>query len=336
MALDYEFEPFSLDVERLLLYKHGEVVQIGPKALRVLIFLVKNFRRALTKEELFREFWPEHGNHDGNLKAVINQLRKALDDSDPLNPRFIDRRTKGVIRFVGDVRVRITQETEQPTCAPITQKKILWAKILHLRQKGVDEPAYRVNRGRTSFEVYDELMFYSLHLISEELPGWEWSIVSSGDPLITHITHPWQTEPSYFDPLLATAPSSHITPRCTQPSNVYLTVTNMYNALQEGNEDAYAKVEIDVEYLRFVVDFASLPEPRPTFKRKPYCVLQTPRPGGGFDEEQVELVESYPGIFTVARTDLKNGQILRVLWNINWKRIHPKSPNAPKRRTRRI
>jgi DNA-binding response OmpR family regulator len=78
MAIDYEFGPFSLDVERLQLFKHGQPVRIEPKAFRVLAFLLKNHRRALTKEGLFEEFWPEHGDHDGNLKAVNVSLNTGL------------------------------------------------------------------------------------------------------------------------------------------------------------------------------------------------------------------------------------------------------------------
>jgi DNA-binding winged helix-turn-helix (wHTH) protein len=325
MALLYEFGSFALDMAKLQLLKSGEPVKIEPLALRLLHFLIENRDHAVPKQDIFKHFWPEHGDHDGKLKAVINQLRIALGSAE-----YIDRSTRGFIRFIGDVH----EPTPKQRQGTATQKKVLWAKILHLRQKGVDAPAYRFSRGSSVTDVFDEIMFFSLHLASTELPQWEWSIVSSGDPPMTHITHPWQPEPSYFDPHLVGVLSTHITPRCTQPSQMFLTVTSMYNGLQKGNEEVYAKIEIDAEYLRFVVDFASLPDPKPRFKIGPHAILQTPR-GAEFDDTIMDLEETYPGIYTVVGTGLKRGQLLKVVWELDWGLQSLKRPTRAKAKKRR-
>jgi hypothetical protein len=164
--------------------------------------------------------------------------------------------------------------------------------------------------------VFDEAVYYSLHMFSQKQNGWEWSIVSTGDSPVTYISHPWQETPEYFDPHLADIRSGHLTPRCTQSSSTYLTVTTMYNGLQKGHEEVYGKVEVDARYLRVIVDFASLPDPPPVFARRPYALLETPRAAS---QTPVDIREPYPLVFTAFANELQRGQILKIRWSMAWR-----------------
>ncbi|HKX30916.1 MAG TPA: winged helix-turn-helix domain-containing protein [Blastocatellia bacterium] len=94
----YEFANFRLDVADRLLTRDGEVVQLTPKALEILLILVGNHGRVLTKEELITAVWPASFVEEGNLARNISTLRQALGENNLIEtvPRRGYRFTAGV------------------------------------------------------------------------------------------------------------------------------------------------------------------------------------------------------------------------------------------------
>jgi DNA-binding winged helix-turn-helix (wHTH) protein/tetratricopeptide (TPR) repeat protein len=74
----YSFGPFDLDAEQRMVRRDGTKIALPPKAFDVLLYLVKNPLRLVTKEELLREVWPDSFVEEGNLSQNIFLLRKAL------------------------------------------------------------------------------------------------------------------------------------------------------------------------------------------------------------------------------------------------------------------
>jgi len=74
------FGPFRLQPERQLLLEGGNVVRIGGRALDILIALVERPGELVTKDELILRAWPKLVVDEGNLRAQIALLRKALND----------------------------------------------------------------------------------------------------------------------------------------------------------------------------------------------------------------------------------------------------------------
>jgi len=101
MAIDRRltFEGFCLDLatERLLCL--DEVVPLTPKAFTVLRRLVEDGGHVVTKAELLRAGWAKTHVHDGVLKVIILEIRRALGD-DPAAPRFIETVPRQGYRFV--------------------------------------------------------------------------------------------------------------------------------------------------------------------------------------------------------------------------------------------
>ena len=54
----YEFGPFQLDVERLLLLHEGAPVALGPKVVETLLALVEHPGEVLAKGALLDRIWP--------------------------------------------------------------------------------------------------------------------------------------------------------------------------------------------------------------------------------------------------------------------------------------
>jgi hypothetical protein len=303
-------------------HRGSERISLGRLAFDFLSLLIEH--RVLSNADASARLWPGDDNTDQKLKDLFRRLYTALGDVDRENPQYF-RREAGYIRLIESAL-----ESRQ-TPSATAQSKVLYVKLIHMRRKGHDTPAYvaQSTHGKRGFDVYDEALYYSLHMFEEQQPFWEWNIVSTGESPVTHITHPWQDKPDYFDPQLAMIPSPHITPRCSESSATYLTVTTMYNGLQPGHEEVYAKVEVDASYVRLIVDFASLPDPKPTFARRPTGVLASFHPP---TETAVEVQESYPFIFTARSRDLKKGQILKIRWTL----AAPRSRQSSSGKRRRV
>src|SRR5271167_5065151 len=76
----YEFGPFRVDPAQRVLLRDDRLVALQPKAFEMLLFLVRNPGRLITKEELLSAIWPELVVEESNLSQNIFLLRKALGD----------------------------------------------------------------------------------------------------------------------------------------------------------------------------------------------------------------------------------------------------------------
>ncbi len=98
----YRFEPFVLDPGRRTLSRADSPVSLTPKAFDVLLFLVQNPNRLVTKEELLQAVWGDTFVEEGNLKQYISHLRKALGDNSE-DPRLIVTIARKGYQFTMDV-----------------------------------------------------------------------------------------------------------------------------------------------------------------------------------------------------------------------------------------
>ena len=77
----YRFGQFALDSRKRTLSRADSPVSLTPKAFDVLLFLVQNPNRLVTKEELLQAVWGDTFVEEGNLTQYISHLRKALGDN---------------------------------------------------------------------------------------------------------------------------------------------------------------------------------------------------------------------------------------------------------------
>ena len=87
----YEFGPFRLDPEKLVLLKDDEPVPLQLKALETLVVLVRRSREVVLKDELLQAVWPDTFVEESNLAQNIFVLRKVLaaHSGDESTQRFI-------------------------------------------------------------------------------------------------------------------------------------------------------------------------------------------------------------------------------------------------------
>ena len=95
----YEFGNYVLDLEAYELRRDGIPVELAAQALSVLVFLVRNQARVVSREELFAAVWPGVIVNDGSLTQAIWQIRSALGD-DPRKPSSVKTVRRRGYRFV--------------------------------------------------------------------------------------------------------------------------------------------------------------------------------------------------------------------------------------------
>jgi len=99
----HEFGPFRLDTRERALCRRGEMVLLSPKVFDVLLVLVQNSGRVLTKHEMMHFVWPDTVVEESNLARQISTLRKALGDGND-ESRYIETIPWRGYRFAASVR----------------------------------------------------------------------------------------------------------------------------------------------------------------------------------------------------------------------------------------
>jgi TolB-like protein/DNA-binding winged helix-turn-helix (wHTH) protein len=93
-----------MDAGRRALTRERSPISLTPKAFDVLLFLVQNPNRVITKEELLQAIWGDTFVEEGNLAQYVWHLRKALGD-DSENPYLIVTIARKGYQFTMDVTV---------------------------------------------------------------------------------------------------------------------------------------------------------------------------------------------------------------------------------------
>ena len=106
----YRFGQFALDSRKRMLSRADSPVSLTPKAFDVLLFLVQNPNRLVTKEELLQAVWGDTFVEEGNLTQYISHLRKALDDNSEDTRLIVTIARKGY-QFTANVTVAEAADT---------------------------------------------------------------------------------------------------------------------------------------------------------------------------------------------------------------------------------
>src|SRR5215469_4599105 len=103
-CLIFSFADIEVREREFSLARDGEVLAVEPKAFRVLLFLLRNPHKLITKEELLDAVWGDIAVSENSLTRSIALLRKVLDD-DTHEPRYIATVPTVGYRFLCDVKV---------------------------------------------------------------------------------------------------------------------------------------------------------------------------------------------------------------------------------------
>jgi DNA-binding winged helix-turn-helix (wHTH) protein len=98
----YECGPFRLEPAEHRLTREGNPVSLAPKAFELLVYLVQNQGRLVTKDQIM-QVWPGSFVEEANLTVSVSTLRKALGEKEG-DLRYIETIPKKGYRFTASVK----------------------------------------------------------------------------------------------------------------------------------------------------------------------------------------------------------------------------------------
>jgi len=97
------FGAFEVDVTSRELRKHGVRISLEGKPFEILVALLENPGRVVTRKVLRQKLWPDsHVRFEQSLNTAVNKLRGSLGDS-PATPRYVETLPRLGYRFIAPV-----------------------------------------------------------------------------------------------------------------------------------------------------------------------------------------------------------------------------------------
>ncbi len=103
--MQFLFADHTLDTDRRELHRGSEAIPVEPQVLDLLICLVQNRNRVVTKDDLIASVWRGRIVSEATLTSRIYAARKAVGDSGQ-GQRLIRTISRKGLRFVGDVQTQ--------------------------------------------------------------------------------------------------------------------------------------------------------------------------------------------------------------------------------------
>src|SRR5262249_27774068 len=135
----FRFGPFELDSRTRQLLRDGGEVALSPKAFHLLLLLVENHARAMSRDELQQQLWPSTFVLETNLAGLVAEVRRALGDAAD-RATFVRTMHRFGYRFIADVH---QTDVSPPTDQTPTKCWLVW----DARQVPLQEGDNLVGRG---------------------------------------------------------------------------------------------------------------------------------------------------------------------------------------------
>lgn len=117
------FSEFLLDTESRRLTRDGAEVHLQPKTFELLDLLVRARPKALSKQHIRRQLWPDTVVGEASLTVAVAELRGSLGD-EAKAPRFVRTVYGFGYAFVGEARAEEANSGATAGTAP----RVLWEK----------------------------------------------------------------------------------------------------------------------------------------------------------------------------------------------------------------
>jgi DNA-binding winged helix-turn-helix (wHTH) protein/Tfp pilus assembly protein PilF len=151
----FHFDEFTLDVQERRLLRGAEPVRLSPKAYDVLVALVQQRGRLVTKNELLRRIWPDSFVEEGGLTVHVSALRKALGE-DASRPIYVETVARSGYRFIAAVTCDLAPEkplTASAIARPVELYELVGRGRSHLLSGSYLELPAAVDAFRSAIEI---------------------------------------------------------------------------------------------------------------------------------------------------------------------------------------
>jgi TolB-like protein/Tfp pilus assembly protein PilF len=142
-GVQFHFDDQILDVGRRELRRGGGTVAVEPQVFDVLVYLLENRERVVSKDDLIASVWNGRIVSESTLTSRINAARKAVGDSGG-EQRLLRTIARKGIRFVGNVRIEsdaAARATPEPPALPLPDRPAI-AVLPFTNMSGEPEQEY--------------------------------------------------------------------------------------------------------------------------------------------------------------------------------------------------
>jgi TolB-like protein len=115
--MQFLFSDHTLDIDRRELRRGSEPIAVEPQVFDLLVYLVRNCDRVVSKDDLIASVWGGRIVSDSTLTSRINAARKAVGDSGE-DQKLIRTVARKGLRFVGIVRKHPNDTEPAPAAGP--------------------------------------------------------------------------------------------------------------------------------------------------------------------------------------------------------------------------
>jgi tetratricopeptide (TPR) repeat protein/DNA-binding winged helix-turn-helix (wHTH) protein len=132
----YRLDGVQIDPSRICLTRDGEERHLRPQTFQVLIYLLEQRDRLVTRDELIDYVWRDTAVTDNALEQCLAEIRKVLGD-DSRNPRFIKTVPRAGYRFIGKVEEvstaaeatpRVSEKPDEPRPVDHSPPTKIWIR----------------------------------------------------------------------------------------------------------------------------------------------------------------------------------------------------------------
>ena len=115
----YQFDKFRVDDSTYEVWRDGSRLEAQPQVIDLLIMLIENRDRSVTREEIFDQIWKDRVVSDTTLSSRIKSIRNLLGD-DGAQQKYIRTIHGRGFRFQADVT---TSDVQSSTAVALTEKQ---------------------------------------------------------------------------------------------------------------------------------------------------------------------------------------------------------------------
>lgn len=161
----YHFGSCIVDAERRRVFRSGLAVHMSPRGFALLMALLEQRPRALSKDHLLETLWPGTFVSETNLATLANEIRQAIGDERPW--RFV--RTVHGYGYAFDGPVR----TEHASGDAAAGRRPRWVLVGSAGEVPLPEGEHVIGRGRDAQILLDGALVSRRHAV----------VVASGETL---------------------------------------------------------------------------------------------------------------------------------------------------------
>ncbi|MCV9960676.1 winged helix-turn-helix domain-containing tetratricopeptide repeat protein [Pararhizobium sp. BT-229] len=111
--MQFVFEDYTLDPERRELLRQSDVISVGPQVFDLLLHLVENRDRVVSKDDLLQAVWSGRIVSESTVTSHINAVRKAIGDNGD-EQRLVRTVARKGFRFVGKIDEALAVHDQEP------------------------------------------------------------------------------------------------------------------------------------------------------------------------------------------------------------------------------